>query len=207
MGSWHCERDLLDRARRGDREAFDQVTTGERKRLRQLITRRLGRKLHQSCAVDDVCQETFLRAYRSIGDFVPRHPDSFFRWLASISRNVVHEIARGTARRPLIAPLNDALAPDLSPSRTLRREERYDRLQLALARLPPDHREVIHLIRLEKLSCRDAGERMGRSEVATRSLLWRALRALKDEFGDTESLTLPQESPTISAEHQTRRKP
>ena len=72
----------------------------------------------------------------------------------------------------------------------MRRVERHDRLEDSLARLQPDHREVIRLVRLKQLSCRQAGEQMGRSEVATRSLLLRALRRLKQEFGDTESLSL-----------------
>ena len=194
MDSWENERSKLRRARNGDREAFDQAAQSQHARLFALVTRRLRGRPHPGFAVADVCQETFLRAYRSIGEFVPRHPDSFFRWLAMISRNVIHELLRRDERKPH-APTAATSTWELTPSRALRRAERYDRLQLALDRLDPDHREVIRLVRLEKLSCTEAGVRMGRSDVATRSLLWRALRALKDEFGDTESLTLPPETP------------
>ena len=195
MESWDDERNRLQLARDGDREAFDRVAQSQHARLCALVNRRLQNRPHPGFAVEDVCQETFLRAYRSVGEFVPRHPDSFFRWLATISRNVVHEFLRRDKRKLPAKTFETTSSPTLTPSHALRRAERYDRLQLAIERLEPDHREVIRLVRLERLSCGQAGARMGRSDVATRSLLWRALRALKEKFGDTESLTLPQDPP------------
>ena len=97
MGSSGSQRHFARLARDGDREAFGQLAEAQRVRLRALVTRWLGKRIRQSVSVDDVCQETFLRAFRGISSFVPRHPDSFFRWLASIARNVLHELDRRTA--------------------------------------------------------------------------------------------------------------
>ncbi len=81
-----------------------------------------------------------------------------------------------------------------SPSRDLRRGERFDRLEQAIERLSADHREVVLLTRIEGLALAAVARRMGRSEEATKKLLWRALRELRRHFGDTESLSLPDRS-------------
>ncbi len=57
-----------------------------------------------------------------------------------------------------------------------------------------DHREVIQLARIEKLPFREIAARMHRSPGAVKLLLLRALRELKQRFGETESLHLPDRS-------------
>jgi RNA polymerase sigma-70 factor (ECF subfamily) len=83
---------------------------------------------------------------------------------------------------------------DVSPSKHLRRDERFDRLQHSLDRLSPDHRRVIILSRIKGLTTGEIAIRMDRSESAVKSLLFRALRELKGAFGDTASLSLPDRS-------------
>ena len=73
----------------------------------------------------------------------------------------------------------------------MRREERFDRLQSALATLSDDHREVIRLTRLEGFTLKEAGERMGRSPEAVRKLFWRALQELRATLSNTASVNLP----------------
>ena len=79
-----------------------------------------------------------------------------------------------------------------SPSKNLRRNERFDRLKDSLESLSPEHREVILLMRIEGLPVEEVAKRMNRSPKATRQLLWRALKDLRESFGDTESLGLPE---------------
>ncbi|HAK96178.1 MAG TPA: hypothetical protein DCM87_14590, partial [Planctomycetes bacterium] len=78
-----------------------------------------------------------------------------------------------------------------SPSRAARREERFDRLEGALARLPEEHRQVIRLARIEGLPIAEIAVRMNRSAAAVSMLLSRALKRLREGFGDTESMSLP----------------
>ena len=73
----------------------------------------------------------------------------------------------------------------------LRRKERFDRLQEALKKLSPDHRQVILLARIEGLPMAQIAERMNRSPKAVHQLLWRALQNLRTTFGETESFRLP----------------
>ena len=86
---------------------------------------------------------------------------------------------------------SDPVLGDPSPSRSLRREERFERLQKALDALPPDYREVVVLARLKGLKMKEIAARMERSVFSVTHLLSRALDSLKGAFGDTESLGLP----------------
>ena len=69
--------------------------------------------------------------------------------------------------------------------------ERFDRLQEALDSLVPDQREVILLARIERVPMAEVAVRLRRSPGAVAQLLWRALKNLREQFGDTESLHLP----------------
>ena len=66
--------------------------------------------------------------------------------------------------------------------------------------IPLRHRQVILLTLLEMLPAREVALRMDRSEKAVSMLLFRAMRALREVFGDTSSLTLPRE-PHHSVRH------
>ena len=81
-----------------------------------------------------------------------------------------------------------------SPSRSMRRGERFDRLEAALDNLSPDQRQVVELARLRGMPIKEIASRMQRSPDAVSHLLSRALKNLKETFGDTESLALPARS-------------
>jgi RNA polymerase sigma-70 factor (ECF subfamily) len=185
-------RELVEQARRGEREAFGDLLEVSRERLRALALHLLSRGA-PGIDVDDLLQETSLRAFQRIGAFSWQGEDSFLRWLGGIAANVIRELEKERRRAPLIAIDPDRDPPDsgVSPSKAMRREERLSRLEKALAALSPDHRQVIRLARFEGLPLREVARRMGRSPGAVRQLLWRALQALKSGFGDTESLRLP----------------
>ena len=61
-----------------------------------------------------------------------------------------------------------------------------------MSRLPPDYREVLRLSQLERLKVKEIATRMNRSEYSVKHLMARALCKLRDSFGDTESLSLPE---------------
>ena len=87
-----------------------------------------------------------------------------------------------------------------SPSQSIRRKERFDRLQQCMASLTADQCEVVDLVRLRGLTIREAAERMGRNENATVQLLWRATQKLRELFGETASLNLPPDQNLIEPE-------
>ena len=183
--------DLVREARQGGRNAFDEIAGRLGSRLRSVIQLQLGKALEQRTEVDDVLQETFLRAFQSISGCEWRGEEAFVRWLTSISRHVVLELAARDRRGPPVPLDDDVIAPGLSQSRALRREERFERLEDAVRALPPDYRKVVLLARVEGLPVQEIALRMGRTPNAVSHLLLRALEQLRETFGDTESCHLP----------------
>ncbi len=80
-----------------------------------------------------------------------------------------------------------------SPSKTLRRAERFERLRKSMETLAEDYQTVLKLSRIEGCSLKEIAARMDGSESAVKNLLLRATRQLKRSFGDTESLNLGDE--------------
>ena len=74
------------------------------------------------------------------------------------------------------------------------------RRRIALDKLSPEHREVIRLARIERLPGAEIARRMNRSPSAVAQLLSRALKKLRERFGDTESLSLPDRTLDEGAE-------
>ena len=183
---------LLRQAQKGDRAAFEQLVETQRPRLEALVRLKLGTELRARVEVDDIIQETLVRAYGSIDTLRSPNEGLFFRWLTGIANHVIFNEARHHERRPTVPYESEATAKDPSPSKGMRRNERFDRLEEALDSLSPDHREVVLLARLEGLSLAEVAERMNRTQGAVAQLLWRALKSLRKRFGDTDSFHLPE---------------
>lgn len=194
MGSQDRIQALIEEAKAGSREAFDELAQVYRERLRALVYSRLGPVLRERLEVEDVVQETFLKAFRSVERFHWQGEDSFLRWLGGIAENLLLYLAREHRKSRKLPLDGDVPAGGTSPSQMMRRDERFERLQAALDGLSPEHREVIILARLQGLPIRDIAKRLDRSPNATAQLLWRALQRLRASFGGTESFHLPDRS-------------
>ncbi len=182
---------IIERACQGDRAAFEALIGMHQERLRTVVFFRLGDHSPEGLAIEDVLQETCLRALGALDRFTAQGEDSFFAWLRGIAERVILEAA-GREKRRSAAPLESGIAASAtSVSRALEREERFSRLQEALRKLSPDHRRVIVLARLKKMPIKDIAALMNRSPDAVTNLLARAQARLREFFGDTESLHLP----------------
>ena len=182
---------LVERARQGDRSAFDQLFELLSDRLRAFIRSKIKPAYRERLDVQEILQDTFVRAFRSIDRFYGEGLDDFRRWLTGIASKTVLR-AEEQARRHKTLEIQDNIAvKEVSPSKNLRRVERFDRLQRALDTLNGDYREVIFLTRIDGLSLKQAAERMGRSPEAIRKLFWRALKQLRSLLTNTESWHLP----------------
>lgn len=182
--------DCLARARRGERAAFDRLLEEHRGRLGSWVRGQIGARLRAHVDPEDIVQDSCLRAFESIGRFEWRHDRSFFQWLCAIARHLIWSASQRRSGRELSLTI-DPPRGDASPSKAMRREERFDRLEQALRQLGPEEREVVRLARIEGLKARQIAERLGRPEPTVRSLLARALRKLREAMGDTRSLNLP----------------
>ncbi|MBN1422026.1 MAG: sigma-70 family RNA polymerase sigma factor [Planctomycetes bacterium] len=184
-------RALVERAQGGDRQAFDELVELYRSRLEARVQCRLGARLRHLAEVQDVVQETFARAFATLDRFQWREGDAFLAWLYGIAENVIRSLAQKGRRAGSFGLLDDPPGTDVTASRALRREERFARLEDSLRSLSEDHRQVILLARIERLTIKEIAERMGRSPDAVKQLLSRALAKLRAAFGHTESMRLP----------------
>ena len=189
-------RELLERAQRGDRDAFSTLFSPLRPDLVAFIARQTGPAIRARIEPDDFAQEVLVTAFAALDRFEWRGEESLRRWMFAVAE---HAIRNESRRRSIdAAPMSiEPVAPSVSPSRAARREERFERLERAIARLRPDHAEVIRLARVDGLTSSEIAERLGRSPGRVRHLLSEALGALRRQFGDsTMSLGLPDRSLT-----------
>lgn len=190
--------DLIERIKRGERDAFTPLFEKYRPRLAVLIHYRMGPRLRGSLEADDLLQETFLQAYRQFDHFAYRSPGSFFRWLARIAEHVIVDAARYEGRDKRDAgervPLRSESHPSgiepvdtETPSRLLTESEAVLRLMRKLDALPEQYRQAIVLAKVEGLSTQEMAEKMGKSREATALLLHRALKQFRQIQEATQS--------------------
>ncbi|MBI4584723.1 MAG: RNA polymerase sigma factor [Planctomycetes bacterium] len=190
---------LLDRAKAGDRGAFDALCREHAERLESFVRARLGPGLRGKVEPEDVVQETLLRAFQSIGAFRGGDDRSLASWLLSIAEHLIWNASQKRSFREGVLPL-DLTSGAATPSQGLRREERLERLKASLSSLKPEQRQAILLAKIDGLPAKEIARRLGRSEDAVKQLLSRGLRQLRRRFGDTESLGLPPDRGLESGE-------
>ena len=193
METRHDIQELIERAQGGDQEALQTLLGEHEDALEKSVRKRVGSHLREEVEVEDVLQEAYAQALKSISRFQWAGQGSFLRWLRGIAEHVILNLARRQRTDPILYVEHDRPHAGPSPSKSLRRGERFDRFQEALDGLPPDYREAVYLVRIEGLKVKEAADRMNRSPKAIKHLLARALHQLKDLLGDTESLSLPPE--------------
>jgi RNA polymerase sigma-70 factor, ECF subfamily len=185
---------LVKRARGGVRAAFDALAEHHRAKLLRWIHSRMSPPLRAKVEPEDLLQETLVWAHRSIGKLDWGGEEAFEHWLFSIAKHVVlKEAARRGGKGENLLECEPP-TEESSPSQAMRRGERFDRLEAALQGLSPDHRRVVELARLRGMPIKEIASQMQRSPDAISQLLNRALKKLKESFGDTESLGFPDRS-------------
>lgn len=182
--------DLINRIRGGDREAFSQLFETYRPRLAVLIHYRLTPEQRLAIGVEDVLQETLLKAFRDFEQFTYQRPGSFLHWVSRIADHVVIDFARFQGRRKRQAgervPLRSESQPDgvepvdgQTPSRILAEDEGVQALLRLLDALPEEQREILLLAKFEECSTQEIAERLGKSRQAVALLLHRAIKRLR----------------------------
>jgi RNA polymerase sigma-70 factor (ECF subfamily) len=172
------EPELVERSRAGDRSAFEELVRRHADRLYAVVLRFVA----DADEAEDVTQEAFLRAWRSIGSFEGR--SRFFTWIYRIG---INEAKRRTERKsPARAfgsiedgPIEEA--PDWSEAPEFRAEQGDLRrvLEDAVRALPPEYRAPLILRDVEGLSTQEAAEVMELGEAAFKSRLHRARLAVR----------------------------
>jgi RNA polymerase sigma-70 factor, ECF subfamily len=180
----------VERAKGGDSAAFTTLFAKYRRRLAALLRFRAGPELLASVEIDDLLQETFLRAFRDIERFHYASPGSFWNWLCAIAGHVVEDAGRFQGRQKRQAAevvrfrsVTNPNGPDpidaRTPSLLLREKEAVAAFFERLDGLPEDYRQVILLAKVEGLSTSEIAAKLGRSRENTALLLHRALKRFR----------------------------
>jgi RNA polymerase sigma-70 factor (ECF subfamily) len=178
--------ELVRRVQRGDSAAFDLLVRKYQHRIVALI----GRYIHDWSECQDVAQDTFMRAYRAMGNF--RGDAQFYTWL--------HRIAVNTAKNHLVAhnrrpPTEDVDAEEAAqyesgirlrdtdtPERELMRQQMEQTVMRAVEALPEELRTAISLREVEGLSYEEIAQRMDCPIGTVRSRIFRAREAIDAEL-------------------------
>src|SRR5687768_10433298 len=91
---------LVDRAKRGDVRAFEMLVVKYQRRIERLI----GRMVRDVDLVQDIAQESFIRAYRALPQF--RGDSAFYTWLYRIAVNTAKKSLMDMKRDPLVLESN-----------------------------------------------------------------------------------------------------
>ena len=165
---------VVARARRGDQDAFARIVGHYDHRLRALAYRLLGDRDR----MDDVLQEVYVKAFRSLPRF--KGESALGTWLYRIAYNACIDDLR---RRPALEPVTydeTIVDPRSGPAEVaVRRQD----LAAALATLPPDQRAAVLLVDAYGLDYADAAEVLGVRAGTIGSRLSRARAALRSTLG------------------------
>ena len=171
-------RDLVKKAQDGDEIAFNQLY----KHFYPIVHRRVWQMVPVS-EVDDITQEVFLSAIRSLKNF--RGESKFSTWLYTLTTRQVANYYRKQERTPQQTENDFEEYANTLASTGGDHNEKYINefivIRNGLAQLSPDYQNILLLRLVEGYKFREIGEIIGKSLDATKSLFRRALMALQQE--------------------------
>ncbi len=177
---------LVERTLAGDDHAFELLVIKYQRRIQRLI----ARMVRDVDLVQDIAQETFIRAYRALHQF--RGDAQFYTWLYRIAVNTAKKALLDLKHDPLVteaalrpasedeetfAPENEPIAEE-TPETVLAAREIAAAVQAALEGLPEDLRQAVTLREIEGLSYEDIAAVMKCPIGTVRSRIFRAREAI-----------------------------
>jgi RNA polymerase sigma-70 factor (ECF subfamily) len=174
--------ELVNRARSGDRLAFEELV----RRTSRLVYARLYLETGNVHRAEDLLQETYLQAFRSMKHL--SHSSAFRTWLLRIARSVVVDAARRDTRlkrTPLAesdTPVEEIPGSEPPPEAEMRREELRQRVLTVLRSLPETYRLPLTLRYIVGEDAGAIGEQLGMTNGSLRGLLHRGLKMFRDRL-------------------------
>ena len=177
---------LVERVKRGDQRAFEMLVIKYQRRIERLI----GRMVRDSDLVQDIAQETFIRAYRALPQF--RGESAFYTWLYRIAVNTAKKALVDLKRDPLVSEgsmtvsedgdetsrIENELTDGETPEALLASKEVANAVNAAIEALSEDLRQAITLREIEGLSYEEIAEVMNCPIGTVRSRIFRAREAI-----------------------------
>lgn len=181
---------LVERVKRGDTRAFEMLVVKYQRRIERLI----GRMVRDADLVQDIAQESFIRAYRAIPQF--RGESAFYTWLYRIAVNTAKKTLVELKRDPVInesalhggdegdETFRDENEPttDETPEALLASKEVAGAVNDAIEALSEDLRQAVVLREIEGLSYEEIAEIMNCPIGTVRSRIYRAREAIAEKL-------------------------
>ncbi len=174
--------ELVKRAQRGERGAFDLLVL----RYQHKVVKLVARLLRDPAEAEDVAQEAFVKAYRALGSF--RGDSAFYTWLYRIAVNTARNSIASRQRRPLDyeadlseneqSAVESRMRHTDTPEANVLSEEIRGTVNRAIEELPEDLRTAIILREVEGLSYEEIAAAMDCPVGTVRSRIFRAREAI-----------------------------
>ncbi|MBI5889175.1 MAG: RNA polymerase sigma factor RpoE [Nitrosomonadales bacterium] len=196
MGDREVDQQLVERAQRGDKHAFELLVAKYQRRLGRLISR----FVRNAAEAEDVTQDAFIKAYRALPAF--RGDSAFYTWLYRIGINTAKNYLVAQGRRaPTSTPFDADEAEDFedaallhevaTPENELMSKQVVEVVNASLQELPDDLRTALTLREIEGLSYEEIAVVMDCPIGTVRSRIFRAREAiasnLRPLLGTTEN--------------------
>jgi RNA polymerase sigma-70 factor, ECF subfamily len=178
---------LVERVQRGDQRAFELLVVKYQRRIERLI----ARMVRDVDLVEDIAQETFIRAYRALPSF--RGESAFYTWLYRIAVNTAKKAMAGLQRDLLLTEAAMGGGPDEgdegsrvenevtsgeTPESLMASRQVADTVNAAIEALSDDLRQAITLREIEGMSYEEIAELMDCPIGTVRSRIFRAREAI-----------------------------
>ena len=178
---------LVERTVAGDQKAFELLVIKYQRRIERLI----GRMVRDVDLVEDIAQETFIRAYRALAQF--RGDAQFYTWLYRIAVNTAKKALMDLKRDPLVSEsalrgggddedetsaVENELTSSETPETILAAKEIAGAVNSAMEALPEELRQAVTLREIEGLSYEEIAEVMNCPIGTVRSRIFRAREAI-----------------------------
>ena len=178
---------LVERTVAGDQKAFELLVIKYQRRIERLI----GRMVRDVDLVEDIAQETFIRAYRALAQF--RGDAQFYTWLYRIAVNTAKKALMDLKRDPLVSEsalrggsdeedetsaVENELTSSETPETILAAKEIAATVNSAMEALPEELRLAVTLREIEGLSYEEIAEVMNCPIGTVRSRIFRAREAI-----------------------------
>ena len=187
MGDREIDQQLVERAQRGDKRAFELLVVKYQRKLARL----LSRFIRDAAEVEDVAQEAFIKAYRALPSF--RGDSAFYTWLYRIGINAAKNYLVAKGRRAPTTTEYDAeeaegfddgdqLRDINTPENMLMSKQVAHVVNAEIDRLPAELRTAITLREIEGMSYEDIASVMDCPIGTVRSRIFRAREAIAEKL-------------------------
>jgi RNA polymerase sigma-70 factor (ECF subfamily) len=181
------DEELIERARRGERDAFGVLVERYEPKVAATVVGMLGR----GADADDVGQETFIRFFGALESFRGESSVGTYLTRIAINQSLKAIRRRRTWSERFLSRDDDRELehPAVHGGAAIDERERVELVQQALATLPPEHRAVVVLRVMEGYSTKETAEMLGLPQGTVMSRLSRALEKLEPHLVELDPKT------------------